>query len=258
MAILRRRFRSNTSRYCWKKAELCKTRIILDFPGGLGLNNLLASAGDTSSIPGPRRSHMPWSNETHVPQLLKPVRLESHKDKPPQREAWTLQPESSHCLPQLEKAHVKQWRLSAAKKQKEELFHPKYRFSGTAPKACDSDQGMCIHIINSFHQYLPGAPKYMSGDSAMQSQRTSLWESLWKGPWAQVKPCVWEQPCDLREVRSPLCGPSFLCLYNEGSDLQTLSRTRVLGVQAYSQYPPKAVVDLNLLEWEPTFRLSLP
>ena len=54
-----------------------------------------------------------------------------------------------------------------------------------------------------------------------------------------------------------LSGTSFLCLYKEGSDLQTLSRTHILGVQAYSQYP-KAVVVLNLLEWEPTFRLSLP
>ena len=32
-----------------------------DFPGG-SVVNLPANAGDTGSIPGPRRSHMPWSN----------------------------------------------------------------------------------------------------------------------------------------------------------------------------------------------------
>ena len=29
-----------------------------------------ANAGDTGSSPGPVRSHMPWSNEAHAPQLL--------------------------------------------------------------------------------------------------------------------------------------------------------------------------------------------
>ena len=32
------------------------------FPGGPGVKNLHCSAGDTSSIPGPGRSHMPWDN----------------------------------------------------------------------------------------------------------------------------------------------------------------------------------------------------
>ena len=31
-----------------------------------------ASAGDTGSIPGPRRSHGPWGDEADVPQLLSP------------------------------------------------------------------------------------------------------------------------------------------------------------------------------------------
>ena len=41
-----------------------------DFPGGAVVKNPLANAGDTGSSPGPGRSHMPWSNEACVPQLL--------------------------------------------------------------------------------------------------------------------------------------------------------------------------------------------
>ena len=37
---------------------------------GSVVENLPASAGDMGSIPGPRSSHMPWSNEACVPQLL--------------------------------------------------------------------------------------------------------------------------------------------------------------------------------------------
>ena len=33
-----------------------------DFPGGSVVKNLPANAGDTGSIPGPGRSHMPRSN----------------------------------------------------------------------------------------------------------------------------------------------------------------------------------------------------
>ena len=33
-----------------------------DFPGGLVVNNPLANAGDTGSIPGLGRSHVPWVN----------------------------------------------------------------------------------------------------------------------------------------------------------------------------------------------------
>ena len=39
-----------------------------------------------------------------------------NKEKPPQWEAHTRQLESSPCSLQLEKAHVQQWRPSAAKK----------------------------------------------------------------------------------------------------------------------------------------------
>ena len=33
-----------------------------DFPGGAVVKNPPANAGDTGSIPGRGRSHMPWSN----------------------------------------------------------------------------------------------------------------------------------------------------------------------------------------------------
>ena len=34
------------------------------------VKNLPANAGGTGSIPGLGRSHMPWSDQAHVPQLL--------------------------------------------------------------------------------------------------------------------------------------------------------------------------------------------
>ena len=34
----------------------------LGFPGGAVVKNPPANAGDTGSLPGPGRSHMPWSN----------------------------------------------------------------------------------------------------------------------------------------------------------------------------------------------------
>ena len=64
-----------------------------DFPGATGANNLPANAGDTSSIPGLGRSHMPWSNKVHVPELLSPRAATSEvlmptfcapQEKPPQ------------------------------------------------------------------------------------------------------------------------------------------------------------------------------
>ena len=36
--------------------------VVLDFPGGAVVEKPPVSAGDTGSIPGPGRSHMPWSN----------------------------------------------------------------------------------------------------------------------------------------------------------------------------------------------------
>ena len=55
-----------------------------------------ASSGDTGSIPNPGGSHMPWSNQTGVPQ----------QDKPSPQEAGT---------PQLEKAYTKKQTTSTAK-----------------------------------------------------------------------------------------------------------------------------------------------
>ena len=40
------------------------------FPGGSVVKNLPANVGDTGSIPGPGRSHVPWSNQARAPQLL--------------------------------------------------------------------------------------------------------------------------------------------------------------------------------------------
>ena len=48
--------RCNQVRSCFEKC------ITGDFPGGAVVKNLPANAGDTGSIPGPGRSHMPWSN----------------------------------------------------------------------------------------------------------------------------------------------------------------------------------------------------
>ena len=97
-----------------------------DFPGGAVVENLPANAGDTGSIPGAGRSHMPRSNWVHVLQLLslcatttearKPRARALQQEKPPQWEAHEPQQRSSSRLPQLEKAHTQQWRHKAAKK----------------------------------------------------------------------------------------------------------------------------------------------
>ena len=42
----------------------------LGFPGGAGVENLPANAGDTGLSPGLGRSHMPRSNWAREPQLL--------------------------------------------------------------------------------------------------------------------------------------------------------------------------------------------
>ena len=70
-----------------------------NFPSGTLDNNPPASSGDTGLIPGPGRSHMPWSNQARVPQLLslgsrawepqllEPMRPRAHtlqQEKPPQ------------------------------------------------------------------------------------------------------------------------------------------------------------------------------
>ena len=66
----------------------------LDLPGGTVVNNPPANAGDTGWSPGPGRSHMPWGNWAHEPQLLslRATTTEAHaprahalqQEKPPQ------------------------------------------------------------------------------------------------------------------------------------------------------------------------------
>ena len=75
-----------------------------DCPGGVVDNNLPVNAGDTGSIPGPGRSHMPRSNWVHAPQLLSqsatateahaPRACISQQEKPPQCDT---------CAPQLKR-----------------------------------------------------------------------------------------------------------------------------------------------------------
>ena len=50
-------------------------RFLQDFPGGPGVKNLPAKAGDMGSIPGRGRFHMPQGSKAPAPQLLKPVHL---------------------------------------------------------------------------------------------------------------------------------------------------------------------------------------
>ena len=68
------------------------------FPGGAVLKNLPANAGDTGLSPGPGRSHIPWSNEAHAPQLLS---LRSRAREPqllkPMRLQSVLRNKRSHC-----------------------------------------------------------------------------------------------------------------------------------------------------------------
>ena len=42
--------------------DVTKILAVSDFPGGPGVKNLPANAGDTSLTPGPGRFHMLWSN----------------------------------------------------------------------------------------------------------------------------------------------------------------------------------------------------
>ena len=46
----------------WRYHTLWFQIILQDFPGGPVVRNSPASTGDTGSIPGPGRSHMPWGN----------------------------------------------------------------------------------------------------------------------------------------------------------------------------------------------------
>ena len=71
-----------------------------NFPGGAVVKNLPANAGDTGSIPGPGRSHMPRNNYARAPQLLS---LRSRA-----REPQLLKPACprAHALQLLKPAHL--------------------------------------------------------------------------------------------------------------------------------------------------------
>ena len=90
----------------------------LCFLGDLVVKNPPANAGDTGSIPGPGRPHMPQSNWACAPQLLslcsrarglqllKPLHRRPcapQQEKSPKQEACPLPLERSPCSPQLEK-----------------------------------------------------------------------------------------------------------------------------------------------------------
>ena len=68
------------------------------FPGDSVVKNLPAKAGDTGLIPDPGRSHMPQSNEAHVPQ---PLSLGFRAQELQLRKPRALQPvlcsKRSHC-----------------------------------------------------------------------------------------------------------------------------------------------------------------
>ena len=49
-------------KYVWKKKIPRGKKEFQGLPGGAVVKNLPANAGDTGSIPGPGRSHMPRSN----------------------------------------------------------------------------------------------------------------------------------------------------------------------------------------------------
>ena len=57
-------------------SSLLKKDFLKTFSGGLPcgavVKNPPGNAGNTGSSPGPGRSHMPWSNKAHAPQLLSP------------------------------------------------------------------------------------------------------------------------------------------------------------------------------------------
>ena len=59
---------------------------LLDFPCGPVVKNLPANVGDTDSVPGLGRPHMPWGSEACAP-LLKPTCPRAralHQEKSPQ------------------------------------------------------------------------------------------------------------------------------------------------------------------------------
>ena len=68
----------------WKRENNSKTGG--DLPGGPVIKNLPTNTGDTVSILGPRRSHIPQSNKARVPRVCAP-----QQEKALQWEDWAPQ-----------------------------------------------------------------------------------------------------------------------------------------------------------------------
>ena len=100
-----------------KKERMRKNKNNQGFPGGAVVENPPANAGDTGLSPGLGRSHMPWSDYTHEPQLLS---LCVWSLCSATREATTVRGprtamKSGPRLPQLEKALAQKRRPNTAK-----------------------------------------------------------------------------------------------------------------------------------------------
>ena len=120
-------------------------KVRIGFPGGPEVKNPLHTARDTSSIPGPGRSHMPQGNWVHVPQLpsphattteaLAPRACAPPQEKPPQWEA---------CTPQLDRPPLSKTRecLTVAKKTQCINKLNQY-FLKRKPKSSESDD-LCV------------------------------------------------------------------------------------------------------------------
>ena len=83
------------------------------------VKNQSSNARDTSLTPGLESSHLPWNNEAHAPQLLKPVHPRAcaqQQQKTPVISLGTATKTSPH-FPQLEKAHAQQQRPTTAKQK---------------------------------------------------------------------------------------------------------------------------------------------
>ena len=97
--------------------ELATKMASRGFPGGAVVENLPANERDTGSSPGLGRSHIPWSNWAHEPQLLS---LRVWSPCSATREAAIVRGpctamKSGPCSPQLEKALAQKRRPNTAK-----------------------------------------------------------------------------------------------------------------------------------------------
>ena len=84
---------------CHAERSRLKNICSLGFPGGSVVKNLRANAEGTGSIPGPGRSHMPWSNKAHTPKLPSLHTLEpcSTKEATTMRSPHTTTSEKPSC-----------------------------------------------------------------------------------------------------------------------------------------------------------------